>query len=83
MKKANKYTYEKVIQQHFGQGWEDVSDYETNSTGQLTEENKKSGKFKTDIKTGRQRELTLLAHDLIEYLFTGYPTRVVSRKVKN
>ncbi len=29
--KVNKYTYYKVIQQHYGQGWEDASDYETNS----------------------------------------------------
>lgn len=31
--KDNKYTYLKVIQQNYGQGWEDVSEYETNSTG--------------------------------------------------
>jgi len=29
--KTNKYTYLKVIQQNYGQGWEDVSEYETNS----------------------------------------------------
>ena len=28
-----KYIYLKVIQQHYGQGWEDVSEYETTSTG--------------------------------------------------
>ena len=31
MKQANKYTYLKVIQQSTGQGWEDVSEYETDS----------------------------------------------------
>lgn len=30
--KALKYSYTKVIQQNYGQGWEDVSEYETNST---------------------------------------------------
>lgn len=30
--KTLKYSYAKVIQQHYGQGWEDVSEYETNST---------------------------------------------------
>lgn len=28
-----KYTYTKVIQQNYGQGWEDVSEYESNSAG--------------------------------------------------
>lgn len=27
----NKYRYIKVIQQRYGQGWEDCSEYETNS----------------------------------------------------
>ena len=31
--KTNKYNYLKVIQQNYGQGWEDVSEYETNSQG--------------------------------------------------
>jgi len=31
--KTNKYSYNKVIQQNYGQGWEDVSQYETNSQG--------------------------------------------------
>lgn len=33
MAKQNKYTYEKVIQQHFNCGWEDVSSYEATSSG--------------------------------------------------
>lgn len=31
--KTTKYNYLKVIQQHYGNGWEDVSEYETNSAG--------------------------------------------------
>lgn len=31
--KTNKYTYLKVIQQNYGQGWEDNSEYQTNSKG--------------------------------------------------
>ncbi len=31
--KKNKYNYFKVIQQNYGQGWEDVSEYEADSQG--------------------------------------------------
>ena len=55
--------YLKVIQQHYGYGWEDVSEYETNSQG-----------------TPKPGEC--LQHDLKEYRLTGYPTRVVKRRVK-
>jgi len=44
MKKSNKYTYLKVIQQNYGQGWEDVSQYETGSDFVSIE---KSGVFYT------------------------------------
>jgi len=64
--KANKYKYLKVIQQHYNQGWEDVSEYETNSQG-TPKEFEKDGK-------------SLLSHDLKEYRRTGYATRVVKRK---
>ena len=37
LKKANKYNYLLVIQQHYGQGWEDVSEYEATSQGQAKE----------------------------------------------
>ena len=77
--RSNKYEYTKVIQQNYGLGWEDVSEYETDSTGYLTEENRHSGKFIT-LKSGKQRELSLLSHDLKEYQFTGYATRVIFRK---
>jgi hypothetical protein len=59
-----KYTYLKVIQQYYGQGWEDNSEYITNSQGTV----KDNILFKSDLK---------------EYKFTGYPTRVIQRKVLN
>ena len=75
--KILKYSYSKVIQQNYGQGFEDVSEYETNSQGYPTE--------LTNIvnKRSKKRFLTLLAHDLKEYRLMGYPIRVVSRKAKN
>jgi len=84
--KANKYNYCKVIQQHFGAyGWEDVSQYETNSKGELIGQDKEGSKFETYInKHGkeRKREITLLQQDFKEYLTCGYPTRVIFRKVQ-
>ena len=80
MKKATKYQYFKVIQQHYGQGWEDVSFYSCNSQGITTE---KSGKFK-ELKNGRKRELSLLEFDLSEYKYKCYyPTRVIFRRELN
>ena len=77
MQKATKYLYFKVIQQHYGQGWEDVSFYSCNSKGVTSE---KSGKFK-ELKNGNKRELSLLAHDLAEYKYkSDYLTRVIFRK---
>ena len=78
MSRANKSTYLKVIQQHYGQGWEDVSSYETGSD-HISHE--KSGQFYT-TKSGATRERSLIAHDLKEYRLTGYPTRVINRKEK-
>jgi len=65
-----------VIQQHYGQGWEDVSEYETNSQYQNFE---KSGSFIT-LPNGNKRERSLIAHDLAEYRLMGYPTRLIHRK---
>jgi len=79
MKKQNKYNYLAVIQQYYGQGWEDVSEYECNSKYENLE---KSGSFYTDAK-GRQRERSLINHDLKEYRLTGYPTRLIFRKELN
>jgi hypothetical protein len=81
--KANKYSYLNVIQQHYGYGWEDVSEYEANSQGQSIGEALHSGKFVEVGKHGRKRELTLLEHDVKEYRLTGYATRVIFRKELN
>lgn len=79
--KTNKYNYAKVIQQHYGYyGWEDVSEYETDSKGNCIGESLHSGVFVPVGTHGRNRELTLLAHDLREYRLTGYPTRVIFRR---
>ena len=39
--KGTKYTYYKVIQQYWGQGWEDVDYHECDSTGYMNKENRK------------------------------------------
>lgn len=65
--KVNKYGYVKVIQQHYGQGWEDVSEYECNSSYIPLEYNSKV----LVNKYGR------------EYMLLGYSTRVIKRKVLN
>ena len=79
MKNSNKYTYLKVIQQNYGQGWEDVSQYETGSDFVSIE---KSGVFYTNSK-GVKKESYLITNDLKEYRFTGYPTRLINRKEIN
>ena len=38
--KTNKFDYWKVIQQNYGFGFEDVSFYESDSTGYMTKENR-------------------------------------------
>jgi hypothetical protein len=69
-----KYNYLKVIQQNYGNGWEDNSEYQTDSTGHPLE---MSGKFR-----GKYNNIpvSLLSADLIEYRLTGYQTRVIFRK---
>ena len=74
--KTTKFDYYKVIQQHYGHGWEDVSHYEANSLGEVKE---MSGKF-IETKTGLKLQISLLKHDLKEYRLTGYATRVIFRK---
>ena len=74
--KANKYNYLIVIQQFYGQSWEDVSEYEADSQYRNFE---KSGSFYID-KRGIERQRSLIAHDIAEYRFTGYPTRIIHRK---
>lgn len=78
--KTQKYTYLKVIQQNYGHGWEDNSEYEVNSQGVSTE---LSGMFRTSTKTGLQIPIPLITYDLQEYRLTGYPTRLIFRKVCN
>jgi len=79
MKKPTKYNYILVIQQHYGQGWEDVSEYEADSQG-----NAKEMDDKIHVgKTGREYKETLLKHDLREYNLMGYATRVIFRKELN
>lgn len=77
--KANKYIYLKVIQQNYGQGWEDVSKYNTNSAGIPTEQSDKP----YISPTGKERKQSLLMHDLREYRLMGYGTRVIRRKELN
>jgi hypothetical protein len=79
VKKVNKYSYVKVIQQHYGQGWEDVSEYTCNSSYIPLEYN---DKVMINNK-GREYKETLLRHDLREYNILGYSTRVINRKVLN
>lgn len=78
VKKVNKYNYIKVIQQNYGQGWKDVSEYECNSSGMPKEfihYDKVDGISKPSI--------SLIRHDLKEYRLMGYATRVIKRKVLN
>lgn len=81
--KTNKYNYLNVIQQNCGFGWEDVSEYEADSKGRSINESLHSGKFHTNAKTGRTKEITLLSHDYKEYCLTGYATRIIFRKELN
>ncbi len=73
--KTTKYNYLAVIQQNYGQGWEDVSEYETNSMGEPKE-------FIPNPKIDgvRKAKCSLLRNDLREYKKLGYPTRVINRK---
>lgn len=77
--KTLKWYYLNIIQQSYGQGWEDVSEYEANSQGKSKE---MTDKF-TVSKNGVKRPISLLSHDLTEYKLMGYPTRVIFRKVLN
>jgi len=71
-KKNNKYRYYKVIQQNYGQGFEDVSEYEAKSNGETIEYDNKLD--------AKGRKVKLITNDLKEYKLMGYPTRVVFRK---
>ena len=71
----NKYTYLAIIQQNYGFGWEDNSEYQTSSSGKPLE-------FTDKINILGQK-ISLLKHDYIEYNKTGYPTRIINRKQLN
>ncbi len=71
-KKVKKYNYLRVIQQHYGQGWEDVSEYEAKSDGTPVE--------MSDKLSPKGRLESLLSHDVREYRVMGYPTRIIFRK---
>lgn len=43
--KQNKYTYYKIIQQHWGHGWEDVDAHETDSAGYMNQAARDAFKF--------------------------------------
>lgn len=76
IKRENKYNYVLVIQQHYGYGWEDVSEYVSNSKGEAVEMDNKV--LVSSI--GIEYKETLLKHDVREYRLMGYPTRVIFRK---
>ena len=65
--KQNKYKYLKVIQQNYGHGWEDNSEYDAKSNGLCIDKETKD----------------LFVHDLKEYRLTGYATRTIFRKELN
>jgi hypothetical protein len=70
--KQNKYTYLAVIQQNYGFGWENNSEYQTDSKGNPLVYDLVKGKY-----------ISLLKHDYNEYLRTGYATRIIKRKELN
>lgn len=77
--KQNKYNYYLVIQQNYGHGWEDNSEYSCTSSGIPIE---KSNEFRI-LKSGTKIPLSLHALDLREYKLTGYATRSIFRKELN
>lgn len=74
-----KYNYHAVIQQNYGHGWEDVSEYETTSTGRHLEYHEDRYASGTLVPDKRK---PLIKNDLKEYQLTGYPTRVIKRRTK-
>jgi hypothetical protein len=74
--KNKKYNYLAVIQNHTCYGWEDVSEYETDSKFCPIEKNDKP-----NPKTGRPE--SLLSHDLREYRASNTGAyRVINRREK-
>ena len=79
MKKQNKYNYLNVIQQNYGQGWEDVSEYEATSQGVSV----KTFYTTSPTREGKQIKISLCRHDFKEYCAMGYATRIIFRKELN
>ena len=77
MKKVNKYNYLNVIQQNFGHGWEDVSEYEADSLGRSIEQVKRLNKY------GKMQNFSCCGEDAREYALMGYSTRIIFRKELN
>lgn len=71
----NTYEYVRVIQQNYGHGWEDVSEYECNSQGICKEISDKPGP--------KGKPESLFMHDLREYRLSGYSTRAIKRRNKH
>jgi hypothetical protein len=61
-----KYQYHKIIQQNYGQGWEDVESYDTDSTGSM--------RVRSDFAECKRV--------CKEYRLMGYPTRTINRREK-
>ena len=82
MTKQNKYNYFLVIQQNYGNGWEDNSEYEATSNGKCIEQTEV-----TIISKNRglpiTKKVSLCSHDLKEYNLTSYNTRLIFRKELN
>lgn len=72
--RQNKFSYNLVIQQNYGFGWEDNSEYTCNSLGTPKE-------FIKD--ENGVNKVSLYRHDLKEYNLTGYATRTILRKELN
>lgn len=81
--RANKYEYWFVIQQNYGQGWEDCSHYESNSIKEDKSPIEKIEEFINKYGKPATKKITLLKHDLGEYNKLGYSTRVIHRKELN
>lgn len=75
--KTNKYNYYLVIQQNYGQGWEDVSQYNADSKGNCLERTEKVNS------KGMKIMQSNCALDAKEYQLTGYSTRIINRKELN
>jgi len=75
--KKGKYIYLLVIQQNYGQGWEDNSEYACNSNYYPYETER------IILPNDKIRFVSLFSKDLKEYRLTGYSTRSIRRRIVN